>query len=195
MAADSRSWFWALVHGDPRAIIRGIAVFVLLLMLYMAMEIPFIPWARSFGLWPTLAGSWFGRSSTPGRASFVFLELEGHVGRGRRRIEGRAQWCERGVIQDYDLSGAPDNWRGTLFHASTRSTSELPVGLVLSQLRGQWSGDEIQADVLLISNARSVTISEETSSSGSSATKPPVLHYVLQRGGEEQFVAACKGAN
>jgi hypothetical protein len=174
------------------AIVRGIVLFALLLVAYMAFDIAFIPWARSFGLWPTLSGTWVGSSVDGDRTSHVFLDMDGYQGRrDGATIDGRARWCDRGTMYDFDLSGAPDNWRGTLFHVSMRGTSQQPVGLVLSQMRGQWSGDEITAEALLISNARTTTISEDDLAR---KTAPPVLRYVLHRGDEDEFVAACGSA-
>ena len=171
-------------------IVRGIVLFALLLVAYMAFDIPFIPWARSFGMWPTLTGRWVGANVGGERPSFVFLEMDGYQGRrDGATIDGRARWCERGTLYDFDLSGAPDNWRGTLFHVSLRGVSEQPVGMVLSQMRGQWAGDEIKAEGLLISNARSTTISEDDLNR---KTAPPVLRYVFHRGDEDEFFAACR---
>jgi hypothetical protein len=174
------------------------ALLALFAGLAMTVEVAFVPWARSFGLWPTLTGSWVSAPSpADGRASFVYVELTGGAGyRGRPYINGRALWCEPGgTIHDYEIFGSPDNWRGTVFHLSTRSVVERPFGRLLSQLRGQWNGDEIRAEGLVISGARVATAEAVASSSALTTAPPDVRPYVLRRGREQEFVAACTRLN
>jgi hypothetical protein len=188
--------WWSILGGSPRALVRAAAFVVLLVVALMAAEIPFVPWARSFGLWPTLTGSWFGASSsTAGNGAFVYLELTGGMSSGSRRqpfMGGRAKWCGPGnTIHDYDLFGEPDNWRGTRFHLEARNVVEQPFGPVLSQLRGQWNRDEINAEgvVIVRTSAASATA---TRGAVTTTPSPTVVHYVLRRGHEHDFVAACQ---
>lgn len=173
--------------GARRAIGRvGVLVFVLV-ALSGAWEMPFIPWARSLGLWPTLTGRWVGKATRPdGRTSFVYLDLTGKMpGRSRLSIGGQAQWCEHGsAIQEYTVYGRPDNYRGTRFALETSSRTEQTR--VLSTLHGQWHDNEMQAMGRIVTYARSVGISEGT-------PNPPeqVFAYTFHRGTLAEFQQAC----
>jgi hypothetical protein len=187
--------WWSILGGSPRALVRAAVFVVLLVVALMAAEIPFVPWARSFGLWPTLTGSWFGESSPHGGGAFVYLELNGGMSSGSQRrpfLRGRAKWCSPGnTVHDYDLFGEPDNWRGTRFHLEPRSVGEQPFGPVLSQLRGEWDKDEIRAEGVVIVRA-STASATAIRGAVTTTSSPAVVHYVLRRGHEDDFVAACQ---
>jgi hypothetical protein len=186
-------WRSAILRGVLTLALLGLGLFAALTVL----EIPIAPWIRSFGLWPTLTGNWNGTLETAnGRVSFVYFEIRGEVfkpgSRGARRpnIYGTARWCdESGRIWHYRISGGPDNWRGTMFHLSTRGEVERDSGVALGDLRGEWSGDEIRAVGALVPLARTATV-EATESSRPSAA-PPLVRYTLNRGDEKDFLAAC----
>ncbi len=191
-------WFWR------RAVLRVVLTLGLLglgiFAVYTVLEIPLAPWLRSFGLWPTLTGDWYGTLETAdGRTSFVYFEIRGEVleyGSGSsssRRgpdIHGTARWCDESRrIWDYDIRGDPDNWRGTRFHLSTRRTSERESGVTLGNLRGEWSGDVIHAVGPVVSFGPTATATASRSSPPSAP--PPLARYTLRRGGEKDFLAAC----
>jgi hypothetical protein len=184
-------WFWR------RAILRVVLMMALAALGVFAavtlIEIPLAPWVRSFGLWPTLTGDWYGTLETTDRSvSYVYFEIRGQV-LGRQRgpnIRGTARWCDRtGQIWDYDIWGDPDNWRGTQFHLSTRNEIERDSGVDLGDLQGEWNGDAIRAISALVPRARTATA--EATRSSRSSTERPIARLSLQRGAERDFLAAC----
>ena len=186
-------WRGAILRVVLTMTLVGLGIFATL----MVIEIPFAPWIRSFGLWPTLTGNWQGTLEAPnGGVSSVYLELRGEVfsvsgSRGPRRasISGIARWCdESGRIRDYRISGAPDNWRGTQFHLSLREDDERDSGVTLGDLRGEWSGDEIRATGVLVPLAR--TAAAEATRSSRPAPAPPQARYTLRRG-DDDLLASC----
>lgn len=179
-----------------RAVLRigALLVFAGLVTLGIALllEGPFAPWARSFGLWPTLTGDWTGTfESAGGETRPVFLAIRGGVPRrGRAYIDGRARLCEGSTpIRDFEITGAPDNWRGTKFHLSMRSVVEHDSRPAPGDLQGEWDGDEVRATGVLVS--RSSVATAETSES-SPAAAPPQARLVLRRGSEADFQASCR---
>jgi hypothetical protein len=189
-------WFWR------RAILRVVLTMVVVgLGFYAALiviEIPFAPWIRSFGLWPTLTGDWHGEVKTgDGRVSFVYVEIRGevpglrHRRRGSSPILGTARWCdESGRIWNHDIWGGADNWRGTKFHLSTRSEVERESGMSLGDVQGEWSGDQIHATGVLVSHARTATAYASRTSQSPSALQ--AVRYTLRRGSEKEFLTACR---
>ena len=159
----------------------------------IALEVPIAPWMRSFGWWPTLTGTWHGTLETAdGRESPVYFDIQGEVLGGTRHvgnIRGSARWCDRsGSIRDYEISGDPDNWRGTRFRLSTTSVIEREDGRSPAALRGEWSGDEIRATGVLVSHGRTAVASATRSSR---TPEPPAIRITLRRGSEADFLAAC----
>jgi hypothetical protein len=193
-------WHWR------RAVLRFVAAMALLglamFVIYTVLEVPLAPWLRSFGLWPTLTGDWYGRLDAPdGRASFVYLEIRGEVlrisgdggGGNAADIYGRARWCdESGRIWDYRVIGDPDNWRGTRFHLSTSRQFDSESGRSLGNVQGEWSGDEIRAvgDVYTHGPTATATATRDSAP----AASPPLARYTLRRGTEADFLAACEGS-
>lgn len=157
----------------------------------MVLEIPFAPWIRSFGLWPTLPGQWVGTLERPdGRLSFVYLDISGAMRRHGPAIWGNARWCdESGRVWNYQISGRTDNWRGTRFHLSTRSNVERPSGESPAELRAAWTGDAIRATGTMVTHGGTATAT-------ATRTSPPAptseVRFVLRRGSEERFTAACR---
>jgi hypothetical protein len=124
-----------------------------------------------------------------GGVSFVFFEIRGvRLNRGSH-LYGSAKWCDRrGRIRNYELSGRPDNWRGTRFSLSTRGVGEQESGVSPGELQGEWHGDEIRATGALVSQGRTATAYASETSRPASA--PPV-RYTLRRGSETAFLTAC----
>jgi len=154
------------------------------------------PWMRSFGLWPTLTGSWTGTLETrDGARSFVHFDIRGEIFSGTRHIrgdniDGTVRWCDgSGQIQDYAISGDPDNWRGTRFHLSTRSLVDREGGQSPTAIAGEWNGDEIRAVGVLIAHGRSATAWATRSAR---SPEPPAVRITLRRGSEAEFLAACR---
>ena len=89
-----------------RVVATVVAILAVALGLTLALEAVLTPWARSFGVWPTLTGHWVGElTMLDGGASPVYFELGGGMrsgGSGRRPyIDGRARWCDgSGEIRD-----------------------------------------------------------------------------------------------
>jgi hypothetical protein len=109
---------------------------------------------------------------------------------GCPKIHGRAKLCEAdGTVQDFDITGDPDNWRGTRFHLSPRSITERNSGSGPGELQGEWAGDEMHATGVWNSYARVATASASRSSQ---PTSPPQIQYTLRRGAETDFLAACR---
>jgi hypothetical protein len=179
---------------SPRALFRGVLKLVLFLVpafgLLLVLETAFAPWVRSFGLWRTLTGEWFGTLRAPdGKISFVYFDIRGAVQQQSPDIYGKAKWCdEAGRIQTYDIYGEPDNWRGSRFHLTTRSSTPRESGVSLGELQGAWTGDAIRATGELVTHGRSVTVSATRSSRSPSV---PRVAYLLHRGSEARFMTAC----
>ncbi len=179
-----------------RRVVRGaltlVAIGVLGVVVGMAIEIPFAPWIRSFGLWSTLTGTWQGRLKTvDGRTTFAYFDIAGGRGRHGTSLYGTARWCDVGAaIRDYRISGDSDNWRGTRFHLSTSEVVTRPDGVGMGDLQGERRGDDIRATGLLASYAP--TASAEVSR-GATPEGPHriAVRYELRRGGEGEFLAAC----
>jgi hypothetical protein len=168
--------------------VAGVAIISILLLLEMARA----PWARSLGLWPTLAGDWTGEVETADRGiTPVFFAIRGWVPkRGRPSIEGRARFCDRSdAIRDFEISGRPDNWGGTRFRVSMSSAVERDSRLGPGELQGEWQGDAIRAAGALISRGPVATAEVSRSSPPES---PPQVRYALRRGSEADFLAACQ---
>lgn len=168
-------------------VIVGVAV----LSVSILLEVPRAPWARSLGLWPTLAGDWVGDLTIEnGGAQPVFLAIRGFVPRrGRPSINGRARLCDQGgAIRDFQISGEPDNWRGTRFHFAMTATAERDWPLAPGELGGEWDGDAIRATGALVS--RGPVATAEISRSSGPASPPPV-YVALRRGNEEDFLTVC----
>lgn len=168
-------------------IVLGLATLGIL----MVLEIPFAPWIRSFGLWPTLTGEWLGTLERPdGRLSFVYFDIRGSLNRYNPDIYGKAKWCDdNGRIWSYEIWGDTDNWRGTRFHLSTRNAIARESGESPAELRGVWNDDVIRATGVLVTHSRTAT-AEATRTSRSPG--PPQVSYTLRRGNEKRFLAACR---
>jgi hypothetical protein len=179
-----------------RAIVRaGLTLVVLAvaaLAIVTAFDVARAPWSRSFGLWPTLAGDWTGELVTAdGRAQPVFFAIRGWVPRrGRPFIEGRARLCDdNGSVRDLQISGRPDDWRGTRFQVSIAGTNGHDSRLVPGDLHGEWQGDAIRAAGVLVSGGPVATADV---SRQARPAEPPRVHYALRRGSEREFLAACQ---
>ncbi len=161
------------------------------------LETPFAPWARSFGLWPTLTGDWHGERTMPdGRTDPIYVEIRHPfplLDRCRdcpRRIEGRAKVCEApGTVRGHEISGNVNNWRGTEFYLALNATAEERTGFAVRELRGEWEGDVIRATGDLVSLGNTVTIEATERSDGPTSKQ---VRYTLRRGTEDHFLAACK---
>ena len=179
---------------SKRAIVRGVLTLALVFAGYLAvmtlLDLPFTPWARSLGMWPTLTGDWSGELRTEdGRTQALFLAVRGGWYRRSVYINGRGRLCDRpGAIRDFEISGAPDNWRGTRFHFSTRDVVDYGPGTQLGEVRGEWEGDAIRATGALVS-AGPVATASATRESGPAA--PPQVLYSFRRGSEKDFLTAC----
>jgi hypothetical protein len=166
-------------------VLAGVGVFAA----YLLLDAAFAPWMRSFGLWPTLTGNWHGELETADGVSFVYFEIRGVRRQRGSDIHGHAKWCDgSGRIWDYEISGRPNNWRGTRFSLSTRSVVERESGVSPAELQGEWRGDEIHATGALVSHTRTATAS--ASETARPASAPPV-RYTLRRGSETAFLTAC----
>jgi hypothetical protein len=144
-------------------------------------------------MWPTLAGDWTGRIERPdGRSQPIFFTIRGDLPRrGRPSIDGRARVCDQsGAVRDFALTGGPDNRRGTRFHISFRPVVDSDVAPGPGDLPGEWNGgDDIHGASTFVSRAP-VAIAEASDSSPPQA--PPEARYVLRRGNEADFLAACR---
>lgn len=185
-----------------RAVATVVGILAVALGLRLALEVVLTPWARSFGLWPTLTGRWVGElTMLDGRVSPVYFELGGGMpsGRhGRSYINGRARWCDgSGEIRDYTVSGTPENYRGTRFHLSTSSVVERTSGVSPAGLQGEWSVDEIRGRSELFTHARraTATASRAVDETHTSVAKAREVRYRLQRGSESDFLSACRALN
>ena len=171
------------------AIVAGYVIAVTIL------ETPFAPWARSFGLWPTLTGDWHGEATMPdGRTTPIYLEIRHALPIGRCRdcaskFEGRAKTCEsRGAIREIDISGSVDNWSGTRFRFQLRRPDD-SSGQGPGEVGGEWKDDTIHAAADLVTYGRTATT--EAVRGEDRASAPQVL-YDLRRGTEDDFLAACR---
>jgi hypothetical protein len=187
-----------LVLDHRRAILRVIATMATIVVagvvILTLLEVPIAPWARSFGLWPTLTGEWHGEMRTPdGRVQPVHLRIGGGMrlgGRGRPYIDGLARVCAgAGVVREYVLWGRPANWRGTRFSLSMSRDAEEDSAYGPGDLQGEWQGDEIRATGTWI--VRGPTATASVTRSEGVASPPPEVRYQLRRGGQEAFLAAC----
>jgi len=192
--AGGWSLLWSFVLAKRRTIGRVVLTLAVVgaagISILILLEMASAPWARSLGLWPTLTGDWTGQIETAdGRSRPVFFAIRGWVPRrGRASIEGRARLCERGgSIRDFEISGRPDNWRGTRFHISM--SSEHDSGLVPGELQGEWVGGEVRAAGPLVSRGAVATATAEESRAPEAR---PQVHYTLRRGSEADFLAACQ---
>jgi hypothetical protein len=175
-----------------RGVLKLIAVGVLFAAYLLVLEIPFAPWIRSFGLWPTLTGTWHGQLETSnGRTTSVYFDIDGRLDRHGTWISGTARWCDgSGDIRDYRIHGDVDNWSGTRFHISTSEVVTRAAGISLGDLRGERSGDEIRAVGALASFAPTAT-SSATRDVRIDVAPQSAVRYVLRRGSEDEFLAAC----
>lgn len=162
-----------------------------LIAAFAVLDAAFAPWMRSFGLWPTLTDNWHGEMHAPnGGVSFVYLEIRGVRLQRGSHIYGRAKWCdEAGRISDYEISGRPENWRGTHFSLSTTGIVDREDGVSPGELQGEWRGEEIHATGTLVSHSRTATASTSEASQSASAAR---VRYTLRRGSEAAFLAACE---
>lgn len=140
------------------AVVIGVGYVVVVTVL----EIPFAPWARSFGLWRTLTGDWYGEVTMPdGRATPIYLEIRHQLPIGRCRdcasqFEGRARTCGSRESRDVEISGSVDNWSGTKFRFGLGRSEDSP-GVGPGEVRGEWKDDEIQATADLVRYGRDRT--------------------------------------
>lgn len=194
-----------LTAGTPmlrRHVLRALAVMALLFVLVpasrMLLEALFYPWARSFGLWPVLVGSWRGEMHGPAGTTPVFIELRSRFmgSSDIRHIEpigGRLRWCDgRAAIRDYAVRGDVQTWRGYRFRIvidgdGGQTSSESPDDVV-----AEWRGDIIEGTGRLWRHGR--TASAEATRGSAYSDGAPRVSYVLRRGEEDEFVAACSGA-
>jgi hypothetical protein len=161
--------------------------------LVSALELPLTPWARSMGLWPTLTGEWNGELRTAdGHIHPVYLEIRGGLrNRGRSYIDGRAKICVGTKIHDFNVYGRNDNWRGTRFHLSLSRVSVPGPDQVPDGMQGEWSNDDLRGIGQLVSTSPTATASATRSSA---PPPPPLVRYILHRGTETAFLAACGAA-
>jgi hypothetical protein len=190
-----------------RALVRialvFIGVFCLVLAGHGVLEMALTPWARSFGLWRTLTGEWYGALRRPdGQSVPLYVALTGGLritrggGTDRTYIEGRARVCDGpAVIRDYTLHGRPDGWRGRSFSLGTALITEPPPPMRLGDLVGEWTDDTLRLAGAEVSTAMTQT-AEATRSSPppptSSARFELVPVHELRRGTEAEFLAACR---
>jgi hypothetical protein len=187
-------WSLAVRKRRPlaRAVLTRVIVGVAALSASVLLEVPRAPWARSLGLWPTLTGDWVGDLTIgSGRARPVFLAIRGFVPRrGRPSINGRARLCDQGgAIRDFQISGEPDNWRGTRFHFAMSATAERDWPLAPGELGGEWDGDAIRATGALVSRGPAATLEISRSSRPAS---PPRVYVAMHRGNETDFLTVCQ---
>jgi hypothetical protein len=193
---SGRRLLWIFVVANRRAVVRAVLMMamagVAIVSTFVVLEALSAPWARSLGLRPTLAGDWTGElDAGTGSRQPVFFAIRGYVPkRGRPLIEGRARLCDRsGSIRDYEIAGGPDTWRGTRFHVSLSGAVEHDSQVGPGELQGEWEGDAIRATGVLVTRGRAATAAASTSSRPEA---PPQVHFVLRRGSEADFLAACR---
>jgi len=100
-----------------REFVRFVAVFAALLLLPLAIQAVFRPWARSFTGAPTLTGGWYGEGTTPsGQREIIYLTVspflwsndEGACFRGCG-FDGIAKVCAANkTVQPYEVQGDVD---------------------------------------------------------------------------------------
>jgi hypothetical protein len=196
-AAFQRRWRRGIFRAALALVLAG-AGFV---GLRLAIEVPTMPWARSFGLWPTLTGDWRGEMNMPdGRRAPVFLSLwASHTFKRCQdcsSMDGRARVCDSGgVVREYVVRGWPDDWRGTKFRLSFTHAGDREGGLGPGTFQGDWSGDTIRGESDLVryygpGEAATATASEARGESGRAAS--PRVQYSFARGTEREFDAACR---
>ncbi len=163
---------------------------IAVISLSILLEVPRAPWARSLGLWPTLAGDWTGELRTSdGHARPLFVTIWGFVPRrGRPSINGRARLCDQGAIRNFEIFGEPDNWRGTRFHFSMSPTVERDWPLAPGELGGEWDRDAIRATGALVPRGPAATAEISRTSRPAS---PPHVYVALRRGNEADFLTVC----
>jgi len=180
---------------------KAAGVFALLLVLVPAgrllFEAAFYPWARSFGLWPVLVGSWQGEMRGASGASPVFLEIESTFffassTRHLTPIDGRLRWCDEGTIRDYDIDGNVDDWRGTRFTLAVYGTGGRESGQSPDRLAAEWRDDTIEATGTLWRQGG--TAAAEAARGAARGEEAPRVRYSLRRGTEDDFLAACGGS-
>jgi hypothetical protein len=181
-----------------RRVLRVVLLLVALGVAYVVavtlLEIPFAPWARSFGLWPTLTGDWYGNAVAPdGRTTPIYLEIRHALPMGRCRgctsqFEGRAKTCEsRESIRDVEISGAVNNWGGTSFRFAF-GRSEDVSGVGPGEVSGEWDHDVIRATADLVTYSSTATAEAVR---GENPPPPQQIRYDLRRGTENEFLAMC----
>jgi hypothetical protein len=187
---------WAFAVAKRRTILRAVVMVVIgtaaVVSVSILLEAARAPWARSLGLWPTLKGDWVGELTMEGtRARPAFLAIRGFVPtRGRPSISGRARFCDRGgVIRDFEISGEPDNWRGTRFHFSMSPREGRDWRLTPGELQSEWDGDAIRATGAMVSRGPVATADISRSSAPAS---PPPVYVALRRGNEADFLTVCQ---
>lgn len=174
-------------------------VVALVLTSRLLFEAVFYPWARSFGLWPVLVGTWHGEMHGPAGTTPVFVELRSrYMGSSSVRhlqpIGGRLRWCHApAAIRDYTLRGDVGDWRGTRFEVAVDATEGQAPGEAPDEITAEWRGDTIEATGTLWRRGGHTASAEATRGSAYSAEVPQV-RYVLRRGAESEFVAVCSGA-
>jgi hypothetical protein len=183
-----------------RRVLEALAVIALLFVLVPAsrllLEAAFYPWARSFGLWPVLVGTWRGEMQGPAGTTPVFLELQSRfMGSSSVRhlepIGGRLRWCHAPrAIRDFTLRGDADAWRGTRFTVAVDAQDVLGSDELPDKIAAEWRGDTIEATGTLWRRSTNTASAEATRSRAQLAGVPQV-RYVLRRGAEAEFVAAC----
>lgn len=184
-----------------RRVVKALAVVALLFVLVptsrMLLEALFYPWARSFTLWPVLVGDWHGAMQGSAGATPVFIELRSaFMGSSDMRhlqpIIGRMRWCAGTMIRDYTIRGDVETWRGTRFRIAVDGMGGRESGESPDELAGEWRGDTIQATGRLWPNGG--TASAEVTRGSEHSDRAPDVRYVLRRGEESEFVAACSSA-
>lgn len=165
----------------------------------MVAEAALNPWSLSLTGGPTLAGEWFGEMTTPtGKRRIVRLVVDRS---GLPDITGKALWCDGGQnIQEHELWGNPENWRGTRFSAKTRKAYDLPLELRPGDLHGEWEGDTLRLTTTLRSDTYNYSMQIKRDEAGNETTKKIGAHpdtlssvtFLLLRGVEEDFRRACE---
>ena len=159
-------------------------------------DAPFNPWAHSLRGGPTLVGTWVGTLTAPGaRRAALFLELRrSRNSRGRYstcrhcpRIEGAARLCDGGDPKIYEVWGGPDNWSGARFHLKKRAAGPARPGLQLGYMRGEWGGDVLNLSTQFESGG-----DEPEARAGGGRGTDVAVRFALKRGGEREFLAACR---
>lgn len=162
----------------------------------LLMEVAVHPWARSFGLWPTLTGDWTGELITAGVSTPVYVEIRSDFAwrsdvRHSPFITGRLEWCDgTGAIREFDVSGDVENWRGTAFHLTLYRRDPARAGESPAELAGIWDGDTIEGRGTLVQHGPTAT-AEVTRGQATAAHAAPAITYMLRRSGRDVFLTAC----